>query len=221
MQNCLIPHKTVPLLLFLLLGCSCLYAQERYDQINGAAAENTGIRNLYIKTNTIGLAAAIVNGAVETDIVPHFSFTLPLYYSAWNYFKTTIKFRTFYVQPEVRAWFYENNQGFFVGAHLGCGYYNVALDGDYRYQDHNRNTPAIGGGLALGYRMPIKSNSRWHLEFSFGGGAYKLHYDTFHNTPVTKQGLKTGEVKKTYVGPDQAAVSVSYLLPVCKKGGAK
>lgn len=177
--------------------------------------------NLYIKTNTIVLAAGIANAAVEIDILPHLSFTLPVYYSAWDYFKTTIKLRTLYIQPELRLWFKENNQGFFAGAHFGGGYYNIALDGDYRYQDHNRETPAIGGGLALGYRMPISANNRWHLEFSVGGGAYQVHYDTFHNTPDTKKGLKTGEVKKLYIGPDQAAVSISYSLPVWKKGGRK
>ena len=182
-------------------------------------AEPVHLRNLYIKTNAIGLAAAIANAAVEIDIIPHLSFNLPVYYSAWDYFKSTIKLRTFHIQPEVRFWLRENNQGFFAGAHFGFGYYNLALDGDYRYQDHNRETPAIGGGLAVGYRMPISTNNRWHLEFSLGGGAYQVHYDTFHNTPDTKKGLKTGEVKKTYIGPDQAAVSITYSLPVWKKGG--
>lgn len=178
--------------------------------------------NIHIKTNTIGLAAAIANASVEIYIIPHLSFTFPVYYSAWNYFKTTIKFRTFYIQPEVRYWLDEDNDGLFIGTHFGYGYYNVALDGKCRYQDHNRNTPAIGGGLAIGYRMPLGCNNRWNLEFSLGCGAYKLHYDKFQNTPVTKRGLKTGEVKKTYIGPDQIGVSISYMLPeCCKKGGRR
>ena len=191
------------------------------EQVIEQITETVNPYNLYIKTNTIGLAAGIANAAVEIDIIPHLSFNLPVYYSAWDYFKTTIKLRTLYIQPELRYWLKENNQGFFAGAHFGFGYYNIALDGDYRYQDHNRETPAIGGGLAVGYRMPISTNNRWHLEFSLGGGAYQVHYDTFHNTPDTKKGLKTGEVKKTYIGPDQAAVSITYSLPVWKKGGRR
>ena len=177
--------------------------------------------NIHIKTNAIGLAAAIANAAVEIDIIPHLSITFPVYYSAWNYFKTTIKFRTFNIQPELRYWFEEDNESLFVGTHFGYGYYNVALDGKCRYQDHNRRTPAIGGGLAIGYRMPLDCNNRWNMEFSFGCGVYNLHYDKFQNTPVTKRGLKTGEVKKTYIGPDQMGISISYLLPECKKGGRK
>ena len=222
MQTFLISGKKIFLVLF-LLGCNTLSAQEYHSQIisEEQVTESFETGNLYIKTNTVALAAAIANVAVEIDILPHFSFTLPVYYSAWNYFKTTIKLRTFTLQPEIRAWFNDNNEGFFVGAHFGLGYYNVTLDGDYRYQDHNRKTPAYGGGLALGFRMPISTNNRWLLEFSLGGGLYKLDYDTFHNTPDTKKGLMTGEVRRTYVGPDQAAVSITYLLPEWKKGGRK
>lgn len=183
--------------------------------------EPVQVRNIYIKTNTIGLAGAIVNAAAEIDIRPHLSFSLPVYYSAWNYFKTTIKLRTLHIQPELRYWLNETNDGLYVGAHFGLGSYNVAMDGKYRYQDHNRRTPAIGGGLALGYRMPISNCGKWYLEFSLGCGAYKLHYDIFQNTPITKRGLKTGEVKKTYIGADQAAVSISYLLPGCRNSARK
>lgn len=194
--------KTILSILF-LLSSYCLRAQD----------------NLYVKTNTIYLAAAVANTAIEIDICPHVSFNLPVYYSAWDYIKSTIKLRTTSVQPEIRIWFNKNNQGFFTGPHFGIGYYNIALDGDYRYQDHNRETPAIGGGIALGYRLPISQNNRWHLELSIGGGAYKVHYDTFHNTSDTNKGLKTGEVKKTYIGPDQVTATISYSIPVRKKGG--
>lgn len=192
-----------------LTGFTYLKAQDKYPS------------NLHIKTNVAAFATAITNIAVEVELLPHYSLNLPVYYSAWDYFKSTIKFRTLHIQPEIRQWFNENNVGFFLGAHFGLGYYNVVLDGESRYQDHNRETPAIGGGLALGFRTPISADNRWHIEFSFGGGVYKLHYDIFRNTPDTYKGLKTGEVKKTYAGPDQAAISVSYLLPEWKKGGRK
>ena len=64
-------------------------------------------RRLHLKTNAIGLGMGIANVAAEIDLTKHWSFTLPVYYSAWDYFKTTIKFRTFSVQPEFRKqrWF--------------------------------------------------------------------------------------------------------------------
>ena len=178
-------------------------------------------RKLILKTNAIGLGMAIANGAVEFDLAKHWSLTLPVYYSAWNYVKTTIKFRTLAVQPELRYWFNMNNDRFFIGAHFGYAQYNVAVDGDYRYQDHNRETPAMGGGLSLGYRLPISDNNRWRLEFSLGAGYYPLHYDKFHNTPNTKDGLLIESIKKDYWGIDQAAVTFSYSFDLKKKGGKR
>lgn len=173
---------------------------------------------LYLKTNAIGLGLGIVNLGVEVDLVSHWSFSLPLYYSAWDYFTSTVKFRTLAIQPELRYWVSEENDGWFVGAHFGCAYYNVAINGDYRFQDYNRETPAIGGGLNVGYRLPISKNNRWRLAFSLGAGTYSLHYDKFHNTPKTKDGLKIESIKQTYWGIDQAAISFSYMFDLKKKG---
>ena len=178
-------------------------------------------QGLYLKTNVLGLGLAMVNTAVEIDLMQHLSLTLPIYYSAWNYFKQTIKFRTFAVQPELRYWLSEENDGFFGGVHFGLAYYNFAFDGDYRYQDHNRETPAIGGGVSIGYRLPISKNNRWRVEFSLGAGVYSNHYDKFHNTPRTKDGLMIESIKKTYWGIDQAAVSFSYSFDLKKKGGKR
>ena len=176
---------------------------------------------LHIKTNAIGLGWGIANVAVEIDLVKHWSFALPVYYSAWDYFTSTIKFRTFAIQPEFRYWLTEENNGFFAGAHFGMAYYNLAFDGDYRYQDHNRETPAIGGGMSIGYRLPISKNNRWRVEFSLGAGVYSCHYDKFYNTPNTKDGLLIENTKKTYWGIDQAAVSFSYMFDLKKKGGKR
>lgn len=160
-------------------------------------------RHLHLKTNALGWGLAIANVAVEVDLAKHWSFTLPVYYSTWDYFKSTVKFRTFAVQPEFRYWLSECNDGFFAGAHFGMAYYNLATDGDYRYQDHSRETPALGGGVSIGYRLPIGRNDRWRVEFSLGAGVYSLHYDKFHNTPRSKDGLLAESVKKTYWGIDQ------------------
>lgn len=176
-------------------------------------------RKLHLKTNAIGLGMAIANVAVEVDLAEHWSITLPIYYSAWDYFKSTIKFRTLAVQPELRHWLSGKNDGFFAGAHFGVAYYNFAFDGEYRYQDHKSKTPAIGGGVGIGYRLPISRDNRWGVEFSLGAGVHSLHYDKFHNTPRTKDGLMTGSVRRTYWGIDQAAVSFCLSFDLKKKGG--
>ena len=182
----------------------------------------TWTRQLHVKTNVLGLGLGIANAAVEFDLGKHWSFNLPVYYSAWDYFKTTIKFRTLAVQPEFRYWFKPENEGWFVGAHFGYASYNIALDGDYRYQDHDRETPAMGGGLAFGYRTHISKNKRWKMEFTLGGGYYPLQYDKFHNTPNVKDGLMVEScIEKNYLGLDQASVSFLYTFDLKKKGGKR
>lgn len=173
-------------------------------------------RKLHLKTNVIAWGMAIANMAAEIDLAMHWSFNSPLYYSAWNYLKSTIKLRTFAFQPELRYWFSDENDGLFAGAHFGLAYYNLAFAGDYRYQCGDM--PAVGGGVSMGYRMPIGKNNHWRVEFSLGVGAYSLHYDKFNNTP-RKDGLMVGSVEKTWFGIDQAAVSFSYSFNLNKKGG--
>lgn len=179
------------------------------------------IPKLYLKTNAIPLIIGISNIAVEVDVARHWSVTLPVYYSAWNYFKSTVKFRTFTIQPELRYWLSDSNDGFFAGLHPELAYYNFAIDGDYRYQDHKCKTPAIGGGVSFGYRLPISRNNRWKLELSLGAGFYGLHYDKFHNTSDTKEGLRIETVTDTYLGIDQANISVSYMFDLKKSGGRR
>jgi len=178
-------------------------------------------RKLYVKTNALGWGLAIANAAVETDLCKHWSFNLPVYYSAWDYFKSTVKFRTLAFYPEIRYWFSEQNlcnDGWFVGAHFGLVWYNIATNGEYRTQDHEGKSPALGGGLAVGYRLPISRNKHWKMEFSIGAGAYKLHHDKFRNY---HNGLLVSTEKKTYIGIDQASVSFSYTFDLKRKGGAR
>jgi len=172
---------------------------------------------LYLKSNTLGWAMLIGNLAVEWQFDDDWSVTLPVYYSALNYFTSTLKFRTLCFQPELRYWLPASLSGrFFVGAHLGLAWYNYAKGGDYRYQDHHRHTPLWGGGISGGYRLPISRDDRWHLEFSLGVGAYRLHYDIFHNEP---NGKLIDSRRRTFYGIDNAAVTFSYRIDL--KGGRR
>lgn len=171
-------------------------------------------QGLYLKTNVLGLGLAMVNTAVEIDLMQHLSLTLPIYYSAWNYFKQTIKFRTLMTQPELRYWLSENNEGLFVGAHFVLAQYNIAVDGNYRYQDHDTKTPSLGGGISLGYRMPISKNNKWSIEFMIGGGVYGLHYDTYYNV---EDGKYIATNKKTYCGIDNAAINITYKFDLNRR----
>lgn len=189
----------------------------------------TWVPRLYLKTNFIALAMLSANFGVEVDFARHWSVTLPVSYCAMDWFKSTIKFRNFTVKPELRYWFrHSDNDGFFVGPHFQLCYYNYAFDGALRYQDFRGRTPAIGGGLGFGYRKPISRNKRWRMEFEVGAGVYPLDFSVFHNTPDVRDGQWIERRKKTYFGPDNAAVTLSYSFDMkrfqkitVKKGGAQ
>lgn len=174
--------------------------------------------HILLKTNAIGWAMGVTNFAVEIDLGQHWSLNIPVYYSGYNYFKSTVKFRTFAVQPGIRYWFRESeDDGVFLEGHFGMAYYNFALNNDFRIQDHEGDTPALGGGLSVGYRMPIGKKERWKMEFSAGLGAYKAHYDKYHNLDNTTEGLYYETVRKTFVGLDHAAISFSYMFNLKKR----
>ena len=180
--------------------------------LNVTIQEPVVFKRLALKTNAAGWAMGQINAAVEVDLIPHLSLSLPVYYSGgYNYFKETIKFRGIVVQPELRyyPWLKDyTNKGFYVGAHLGIGWYNFALNGDYRVQDHKGNRPAWGGGIGVGYALNFKKHPRWGMEFTLGAGVYDVKYDMFHN--VENGAYYKEGVHKTWVGVDNAAITFTY-----------
>lgn len=227
--------KCCLLLALILLGVCEAYSQESQAEITSPSSTNSvpmdsayselakqdkiqkeseWTRHAYLKTNILGLGLAIANVSFEVDLGKHWSFALPIYYSAWDYFTSTIKFRNFSVQPEFRYWFSKENDRFFLGAHFGMAYYNLALDSKYRSQDRNGDTPALGGGMSIGYRFPLGKSERWKMEFSVGAGYYPLEYDQFLNVP---NGKLSHYEKRNYLGIDQVSMSIAYMFNRNKK----
>lgn len=165
---------------------------------------NTGF---HIKTDAAGWAMAQANVAVEFDFAQRWSVVVPFYYSGINYFARTVKFRTCSVRPELRYYLLKN-RSLFLGAHFAMSYFNYAFNQEYRYQDKDGRHPALGGGLTVGYRLPLsKKNDHWNVEFFVGAGVYDVKYDIFRNV---KNGALVGSGRKTYVGLDNVGVSFSY-----------
>ena len=172
-----------------------------------------------VKTNVLYDLTATLNLGAEFRLAPRWTLDISGNYNPWTFGtseETMKKWKHAMLQPEARYWLSEDNSGIFVGAHFGLVSYNIALNGDYRYQDKDGNTPAIGGGISIGYRRPISDGNKWNIEFSLGAGAYSLNYDRFYN--VTN-GIYIDTQKKNYFGIDQVAVTISYTFDLPKKGG--
>lgn len=191
---------------------------EETPVVDETPAEEPWVHKLYIKSNAPAWLMLWVNAAVEYDLAPHWSVALPIYYSGWNYFKGKLKFRTFAVVPEVRWWPRKDNMGFFINAHAGMNLFNYAKGGEWRYQTYKGHTPALGGGIGIGYRWYFCKNHRWSMEAGVGAGIYHLDYSIFENIP---NGLIVGRKKRTFYGIDQASLSFAYSFGVKKRGGGK
>ncbi|MCM1067063.1 MAG: DUF3575 domain-containing protein [Muribaculaceae bacterium] len=174
---------------------------------------------LTFKVNAVGVGLLQLNTTFELEW-RQWSVQLPVYYSNLDYFSHRVKFRTMALQPGVRYWFTpeadSGHRGWFVGAHFGMAWYNVALGGTDRIQDHKGRTPALGGGIEGGWRRTLGRTGRWKLELSIGVGAYKARYDHIDN----HDGTLLRYSKRTFVGIDHVGVSFCYSLDL-KKGGMK
>ena len=176
-----------------------------------AAKKRPSTRDIVVKVNMLTLPALVANAGIEIQPLAHWSVSVPVYYTALDWFSETIKFRVLGVQPEVRYWLRKDLHGLFFNAHATFGWYNVAVGGDYRYQDHAQKTPTFGGGLGVGYKVSLGRNndSHWGLEMGLGGGVLPLHYDYYFNM---HNGRLAGTDKRTYWGVDQAYISLTYRL---------
>ncbi len=172
---------------------------------------------MHVKTNVVGLALLNLNAGVEFDLGNYLSVNVPISYSAVDCYKSTVKFRNFSLQPELRYWPMKNFDGLYIGAHLGFAYYNFAFDDEWRYQDKDGCTPTLGGGLSVGYRLPISIDKSWNLEFAIGAGAYPVHYDVFYNTADVREGELYDTRKGTYIGLDNVFIGISYRIPMTPK----
>lgn len=177
--------------------------------------------SLSIKTNLAGWALAWVNIEPELEFADNWSFNLPLYYSAWNYGHSYRKFRGISLMPGFRRYLTFPCDccpiRFWIGAHGGIKWYNYAFrrTGD-RYQDHDGNRPALGGGLDLGIRIAFKKGSPWSAEAGVGAGWYHLYYDVWRNGGC---GEKLVERKQNKFMLDYLTLSICYTFKLGRRAG--
>ena len=171
--------------------------------------EANPVPGLYLYNNLALDALLVPNLGFEADLSDSWSVAVPIFYSGWNWFGIeNTKFRCLGTRPEIRWWPFPKHI-FYVGAHAGATYYNVAfkpLSDTYRYQDTDGKTPMFGGGLDVGAKIPI--SKRVSILLSAGAGVYSLSYDMFYLGKNGRQAYAAQQ--KTYFGPDFLQLSVVY-----------
>lgn len=166
--------------------------------------------SFYLKTNLLSWALLEASLGIEFEMGRHFSVSIPVYYTALDWFDIRTKFRVAGTQPELRYWFRDNFSGPFLAAHGTFGYYNVALPNqEFRIQDRDGRHPAYGGGLNFGWKFRLDPGraDRWGLELSLGAGYLHLDYDRFYNV---ENGRYASSAVRDYFGPDHASVALTY-----------
>jgi len=174
-------------------------------------------RNMSIKTNVAGLAIGVANLGLEFDVTDYISLNFPFYYSGWQTYSETFRFKGLVAQPEVR-FHIPRTGGLYFGVHAGIAWYNMALGGNYRYQNCGWLKPTVGGGINAGYRIPLGRTTGWGLEIGVGGGAYLAVHDRFYNEHNGPYAVKNS--KKLYYGIDNVSLSFTYSFSM-RKGGRR
>lgn len=173
---------------------------------------------LNLKINAVGWLLGVPNLDVECSVAPNLSVNLPIYYSGMNLNLYSFNFKGLILQPELR-FYVPNTYGFYVGAHVGLAWYNCSNGKDYRYQNTGWKRPTYGGGLNIGYQIPLKKDSGWKVEFGFGAGIYDAKYDVFYNE---ENGPAVSRDQYTlYYGFDQGHISFLYSFDLKRKEGRR
>ena len=160
-----------------------------------------------VGTNLLAWGMAVANLSGEATLGCRWSLALSLYYSGWDYASDTRKFRTFIFRPEARFWTRSALRGLYLQAHVQMAAYNFAMPSwSYRIQDVGGDHPALGGGIGLGYRLPL-GNGRWALDAAIGAGVYHLKYDRFENRD---NGPLVDTRSRVWAGIDHVSVGVVY-----------
>ena len=192
--------KNFLLLIFSFLAFG-LSAQKELSESKGSVAG--------IKTNIPYLGTATFNLGAEVRLARHWSVEAEVGLNPFDgkhddgsYGKSLKHLR---VHPELRYWFCETFYKHFIGLHVPYLLYNVS---DIKLLGtENERHQGWGAGVGISYGYSWILSKHWNMEATVGVGYLYLESDKYL---CTNCGRKMETVKKHYVGPTQAAVSLIY-----------
>ena len=168
-------------------------------------------QNMALKTNLMYLATATPNLGVEASVGR--KHTVQLFYGLHPWKSASGRsLRHWVLQPEYRYWFCESFNGWFVGAHLMGGEFNVS-DFDMPFglfdglKTHRYDGWFAGGGLTLGYQWMLSRH--WNFEASVSVGYDYIKYGKYE---CGRCGEKLQSSHTNYFGPTKAALSFMYIF---------
>lgn len=178
-----------------------------------AMALPASAQNVAVKTNALYWATTTPNIGVEVSVAKQHSLQLFYGLNPWKQSggdQTSL--RHWLLMPEYRYWFCESFNGWFVGAHLMGGQFNIGgVDLPFGLMPtlENRRYEGwyAGGGVTAGYQWVLSRH--WNIEASLGVGYDYIKYDKFRCGECGER-LKSGHTN--YIGPTKLALSVMYVF---------
>ena len=173
----------------------------------------TSSQDVALKTNALYWATTTPNMGIEAAVGK--KHTLQLFYGL-NPWKQSdgdqTSLRHWLLMPEYRYWFCQSFNGWFIGAHLMGGQFNMAginfpfglLSG---LENHRYEGWYAGGGISVGYQWPLSKH--WNVEASLGVGYDYIKYDKFRCGECGER-IKSGHTN--YFGPTKLALSLLYIF---------
>ena len=146
-----------------------------------------------------------------------FSVNLPVIWSPYTVSRNW-KYRLFALQPEFRWWLSSAERWWlrqerptnahFVGLHTHLAWFNVAVNGNDRYQGkQGAALPLWGVGASYGYALTLPWWKGFGAEFSLGLGYAHISYDVYHNT---HNGAKYATGVEHYWGVTRLGIALTY-----------
>ena len=164
-----------------------------------------------IKSNLLYDMTTTINLGVEIGLSCRWSLDIPFNYNPWK-FNDDTRLRHWGVQPEVRYWFCNRFDGWFVGIHGFYAKYNVGGWPDWSFVSENMQQSRYqghlyGAGISAGYSWILKN--RWSMEATVGVGYARLMQDKY---PCAECGTSMGNKNRNYWGPTKVGLSLVYML---------
>lgn len=114
-------------------------------------------------------------------------------------------------------------RGFYISAYAHVGLFGICFNADNGWEGE-----ALGGGIGVGYVLPLSRNGHWRMEFAAQAGILYSGYDPYQfENPVNpnyRDGLyyykwtgraadfRERQYRFTWFGPTRVAVTISYDL---------
>ena len=114
-------------------------------------------------------------------------------------------------------------RGWYLQAYGHVGLFGICFD-----ENRGWTGEGLGGGLGVGYVMPLSKKGHWKLEFQLQGGIFYCGYDPYqYENPVTdayRDGLyyykwtqkaslfQKRQYRFTWIGPTRVGITLSYDL---------